>query len=131
MTDDHQGTPRRAPSAGAAPGTHYRQGDVLLYALDRSRITSELDVVPRRDGRIVLAEGEATGHAHAVHDAGATLLRARRPGGPLLLRLDAPAVVVHEEHTPLELPAGDYAVVLQREYVPPAVSPAESVRVRD
>src|SRR6266851_6625022 len=41
----------------------YRQGDVLLCCVDR--IPSGAKSVPRDGDRVVVAEGELTGHAHA------------------------------------------------------------------
>jgi hypothetical protein len=44
--------------------TMKRQGDVLLIPVDE--IPAGLKTVPRDNGRVILAYGEATGHAHAV-----------------------------------------------------------------
>jgi hypothetical protein len=41
-----------------------RQGDILLVPVER--LPDELTEVPREDGKIVLAEGEATDHLHAI-----------------------------------------------------------------
>lgn len=52
----------------------YRQGDVLIVALDESEVPAPfLDATGElRDGRgrLVLALGEVTGHAHAVQGPG-------------------------------------------------------------
>ncbi|WP_245690960.1 hypothetical protein [Sinosporangium album] len=71
-------------------------------------------------GRLVLALGEATGHAHAVVGQG-TLLRDADPLRPQHLQLTSAARVVHEEHDAISLPPGWYRVVRQREYVPGSV----------
>lgn len=42
----------------------YRQGDVLIVPA-KMPAKAKLEEVPREDGRVVLAHGEATGHAHA------------------------------------------------------------------
>src|SRR3954453_10783779 len=42
----------------------YRQGDVLIARIDE--VPEDLEAVPRDKGRVVLAYGEVTGHAHAV-----------------------------------------------------------------
>jgi hypothetical protein len=94
-----------------SPRPTYRQGDVLLRRVEAAPSGS---AVARENGRLILALGEATGHAHAITDESATLIRSS--DGSTFLRLDAPAVVSHEEHAPLALPAGDYEVVLQREH---------------
>jgi len=98
---------------------HVRQGDVLVVEVDA--IPDDARRLEPDDGRVVLAYGEATGHAHAIRAAGAALLE-RQGETARYLHLDAPASLEHEEHAPIELPAGAYRVVIQREYVP--ASPA-------
>lgn len=48
----------------------YRQGDVLIEEIAIDSINLPEAVEEKRDqlGRIVLAYGESTGHAHTVHD---------------------------------------------------------------
>ncbi|MBT2482352.1 hypothetical protein [Streptomyces sp. ISL-94] len=102
----------------------YRQGDVLIAPIGESELPPQVDDAPGepRDGRgrMVLALGEVTGHAHAVLGPG-RLLRERGPLGPLLLHLPDGGRVVHEEHAAIPLPKGWYRVVRQREYVPGSV----------
>lgn len=63
-----------------------------------------------------LAEGEATGHTHRVEEPDQAELY-EDEGGRILLRILAGDVrVVHEEHAPVTLPAGDYEVRRVREY---------------
>jgi len=91
-----------------------RQGGVLLVRVDELP-----DCEPvARDGAIVLARGEVSGHAHRVVDPHAIELRGR--DGARYLRLPVRAEVTHEEHRALTLEPGDYRIVLQREYVPRA-----------
>lgn len=109
-----------------------RQGDVLLVPVKTIRELKAEPVVARDAGRVVLAYGEVTGHAHAILDEKVTLHRADRAhpsvreveidpgfdvGGILDVRGDE-AVLVHEEHAPIPLPAGQYVLVRQREYEP-------------
>jgi hypothetical protein len=95
----------------------YRQGDVGIVRV--SRIPPKATPVERDQGRIVLAYGEVTGHAHAIAEESATLVRSS--DGRTFLRLEAPAVVRHEEHAPVTLPPGRYEVRRQREYSPEAI----------
>src|SRR3954469_10248285 len=96
-----------------------RQGDVLLVPV--VAVPRQVDQVPREDGRLVLAEGEATGHAHALQGSAVELVRARRWGRLyLVVEGDAPATLVHEEHDPVAVAPGLYEVRRQREYEPPA-----------
>ncbi|MGW2425275.1 hypothetical protein ACWC0C_39560 [Streptomyces sp. NPDC001709] len=102
----------------------YRQGDVLLVPVAGEAIPVHVALAPRerRDGRgrLVLALGEVTGHAHAVVGPG-DLVRETGPFGPMLLHLPKGGRVVHEEHAAIALPAGWYRVIRQREYVPGSV----------
>lgn len=102
----------------------YRQGDVLIMALEESAVPANLVEAAGklRDGRgrLVLALGEVTGHAHAVPGPG-RLIREAGVFGPMLLHLPEGGRVVHEEHAVIALPKGWFRVVRQREYAPGAV----------
>ncbi|MET8648557.1 MULTISPECIES: hypothetical protein [Nocardia] len=102
----------------------YRQGDVLIMPLNESAVPDSAAHAPSvaRDarGRLVLALGEVTGHAHAVQGPG-RLIREAGATGPMLLHLPEGGRVVHEEHAAIGLPKGWYRVVRQREYVPGSV----------
>ena len=95
----------------------YRHGDLLIRKITRIPTTAT------RLKHRVLAEGESTGHAHRL-SAGVVLEAPDKSAR--YLKLAAPAVVTHEEHGPITLPAGEFEVVYQREY-----TPAEIVRVQD
>lgn len=71
-------------------------------------------------GRLVLALGEVTGHAHAVTGPG-DLYRSADSAAPAFLHVPSGRRVVHEEHGAIPLPRGWYRVVRQREYTPGAV----------
>ena len=90
----------------------YRQGDVLLVKVDA---LPDGAVAQEVDGRIVLAYGEVTGHAHAVGLEGAMLYKSN---GEDLLKVHKATALVHEEHSPIALDPGVYKVVRQREYTP-------------
>lgn len=92
----------------------YRQGDVLLQKVDG--MPENVTPVPC-EGRIVLAHGEVTGHAHAISTSQASLFIIQ---GERYLQIEHGAALVHEEHATINLPAGFYKVVQQREYVPQA-----------
>ena len=91
-----------------------RQGDVLLVPVDEIPTESRRQ---RRRGRIVLAEGEATGHAHAILERDAETFTTS--DGNRFLLTKSRAQLIHEEHAPLDVAPGAYRVVIQREYVPP------------
>jgi len=93
----------------------YRQGDVLIVAKEVPENAVEDN---GHDQRIVLAHGEATGHAHAVS---ARHVIAYLVGMEMYLRVLRESRVRHEEHDEIILPPGDYQVVRQREYTPQAI----------
>lgn len=122
-----------------------RQGDVLLTPV--SALPADLKEVPMDRGRIVLAYGEVTGHAHAIADhvaqvatlsgadeiAQAAIARAKAkarlwqaPTGERYLQVVEPVTLTHEEHTAHVIAPGIYQVPHQVEY-----TPAELRRVAD
>lgn len=86
----------------------YRQGDVLL------RKVNGLPSRAQKQKTDVILEGEVTGHAHRiVHGKiymgwGEQMFVKVAPGGRL----------IHDEHGPIDVEPGVYAVVRQREYDP-------------
>jgi hypothetical protein len=97
----------------------YRQGDVLIIPV--GEITDRLEPVARENGRVVLAHGESTGHAHAIRDAGAALFRDPKLAAMFLTVTGEPAALEHDEHATIMLPPGNYRIVRQREYAPEEV----------
>jgi hypothetical protein len=93
----------------------YRQGDVLIVPTTEPVRGQE---VAREDGRLILAHGEATGHAHAILSRRAVMFRPDdMPAGGGLLSVSAGgADLVHEEHATIKIPEGTYRVVRQREW---------------
>ena len=107
-----------------------RQGDVLLMRCKgkgKGAIPPDATEVPRDNGRVVLAYGEVTGHAHAFGERHVALFRAGDEGASTAyLRIDGlPATLRHEEHAPIKLPAGTYRVIRQREYTPEEIRNVE------
>ena len=98
----------------------YRQGDVLIK---RIKAVPQTTAIKRESG--ILAFGEVTGHCHKVENLDqAEVLEI---GTDLFLRVSGDEVrIVHDEHAPINLPAGNYEVTIQREY-----SPAEIRNVAD
>jgi hypothetical protein len=95
---------------------HYRQGDVLLIRVAQK--SARARKVDREDGRIVLAHGEATGHAHAIESPEADLYEDF--GGTRFLEVRETVQLVHEEHAVLTVEPAIYEVLRQREYTPGA-----------
>jgi hypothetical protein len=102
----------------------YAQGDLLIERVKDAEPSGTI-VAPDATGALVLAEGELSGHRHAIFER-ATMFRddalacdmpsdlyighVRVAGGP--------AVVQHDEHAPITLREGTYRVRRQRELEP-------------
>lgn len=92
----------------------YRQGDILFIKLNEK---PSGNIIPRDDqNRIVVAEGEATGHAHAIHEDKVTMYRDDVLNRAWVV-VDDTADVVHEEHDTVILDSGTWEIVYQRQYV--------------
>jgi hypothetical protein len=92
----------------------WRQGDIYFVKLDEQIDVERAAVV--KNG--IIAKGETTGHAHRVSQssmaAGALLTLV---GRLMFLRSpEAGTTIVHDEHGPIELPTGSYAVIHQQEF---------------
>lgn len=94
----------------------YRQGDVLIVPADR--VPADQKRQPRDAGRVVLAYGEVTGHAHAIRDVGAELYGSDLDARFLEVLAEGGVELVHEEHATITIPPGAYRVIRQREYSP-------------
>lgn len=110
--------------------TMYRHGDVIIRRIDTDIPAEAKPVRDPQDGRMILAYGEVTGHAHAVMgDADLLEIPAEITERTIadvekwLQVNDGGAQVVHEEHATIELPPGRYAIVRQREYTSADMEP--------
>lgn len=98
----------------------YRQGDVLIIPV--KSIPKSVEAVDREGGRVVLAHGEVTGHAHAIKDKRATLFRDPKLAAIFMqVSGDAPVDLEHDEHSTIAIPPGNYQIVRQVEYSPEAI----------
>lgn len=114
-----------------ATPTTLRQGDVLLRETTKRPSAKATRVTDK--GRVILAYGEVTGHAHQVVDDVAAPARVdnadpipaaelfENPDGSRILVVSRPAALTHEEHGRIGLPPANYEVIIQREYSPEAV----------
>jgi hypothetical protein len=91
-----------------------RQGDVL-FVKHESLPDGEQKPIARENGRVVVAYGEVTGHAHAT-----VAPQVQQIEIDTIRWLVAPDefVITHEEHAPLTLDSGVWEVVYQYEYEP-------------
>lgn len=101
---------------------YYAQGDVRIIPVDK--LPEGLKPVKRVAGRVILAEGEVTGHQHAIATDGVELYELN---GAMLIHVpDTGATVSHEEHGAIDIPGGYYEARVDCEYRPDAIQ-----KVRD
>lgn len=92
-----------------------RQGDILLVPV--KELPDGLTEVPRANGAIVLAEGEATGHLHVIEAPEARFLAADLADiEGRFLEVEAEVALTHPEHDTITVEPGRYEVRRQREY---------------
>jgi hypothetical protein len=91
-----------------------RQGDVLLVEVDE--LPEGTAIVPRDNGRLILAYGEVTGHAHVVDAPPAEAVLLTTTENDRFLQLVTSAPLVHEEHATIQLEPGLYRQVPQEEW---------------
>jgi hypothetical protein len=100
----------------------YRQGDVMFVKIAR---LPQNKLTKRASG--VVAYGEVTGHSHALALEDRDVAEVLEMESQLFVHVGRSdrggATFVHEEHGPVTLPAGDYRVVIQREYTPEKIRP--------
>ena len=94
-----------------------RQGDVFLMRVDS--LPAGATIEKSAGGDIILAHGEATGHAHRVECSNASLYKIK---GERLLQVTRSTELKHEEHGPITLSPGVYKIVIQREYSPSVIT---------
>jgi len=91
----------------------YYQGDILVISV--KEIPKNAQMVEPTNGKLILAEGEATGHHHAVNAQHAHMYLL---GTIMYLRVLHECHLRHQEHGEIMLPEGDYQIVRQREHTP-------------
>ena len=98
-----------------------RQCDVMLVPVEV--IPASAQTVERDNGRVILAYGEVTGHAHAILEPSVEKLA---DGIAEYLCAPSGAIIEHEEHAAITIDPGNYRIIHQREY-----ASGEIKRVRD
>jgi hypothetical protein len=97
----------------------YRQGDVLMQSVEAKDLPSGEWKTSRR---LVLAEGEATGHAHVlIADPTVPEIEFLEKDATLYLKVAEPSPLIHEEHARITVEPGIYKVQKGREYSPEAI----------
>jgi len=89
-----------------------RQGDVLLVKVDDLPANAKKEAIGRKN--VIIAHGEVTGHKHQFVFRDAEMFRGG--AGQVLRVLKDGAPLQHEEHSPIEFPAGLYERPVQVEH---------------
>lgn len=89
----------------------YRQGDILIIKC------GSIPAAVRPRSNLVVATGEATGHAHRLTDANAVHLFDALDGD-IFADVVSDVSLVHEEHGAITITPGIYRIRRQREYTP-------------
>lgn len=98
-----------------------RQGDVFVQQVQKRERSGR---AISDQGRVILAYGEVTGHAHEVVAETKAIEGVppaqlfEEPDGTRYLFVDRPCSLIHQEHGPIALKTGCYKVTRQREYSP-------------
>lgn len=91
---------------------YYQQGDVLLYKTTKEDVKQMYGAQKTKNRTLQL--GEATGHSHKVIGPMPTIHSNWR--GDRIMEIKKPARLVHEEHKPIDLPAGFYKIQIVQEF---------------
>ena len=86
---------------------HFRHGDLLIEQIDQ--IPQDVKLVSSN----IILEGTLTGHAHRLN--GGQIFGKE---GTVYLSVPESGTLTHEEHNTINLPAGNYIVIRQREFDP-------------
>jgi len=86
-----------------------RHGDVII-----KQVNSIPEDATKKQG-LTLALGEVTGHSHRIENLKAGALFEYQEKTYLDIHHEI-ATLVHKEHKALELPRGQYEVIIQRQY---------------
>lgn len=89
----------------------FSHGDVLLERVDIN--VSNAKVEEKKAGRWIIAEGEHTGHAHAIIDSDTVVVE---QDGFRYIISENGFTITHEEHLPIEIPSGTYQIGITREF---------------
>jgi hypothetical protein len=97
---------------------NYRQGEVLIFGVDRSRAREDYPKGWNKKAKAikdnVIIEGEISGHKHEVING--RLYEDPDNKDKMILEAGEGCRVIHPEHKEISVPKGIYEIDIQREY---------------
>lgn len=97
---------------------NYRQGEVLIFGLDKDKAKERYPKDRLKKFKVVrnnvIIEGELSGHMHEVKNG--RLYESPDKKGKMILEAGEGCIVIHPEHKPISVPKGVYEIDIQREY---------------
>jgi len=91
-----------------------QQGDVLLEKIEV--MPNDVKVINPTEKGYVLAEGEATGHAHRITEIDSNICQLYEKDGALYVKALKPVVLKHEEHKQITIEEGIWKIGKVNEY---------------
>lgn len=92
----------------------FHQGDVYIKS---AKLLKDCMPVKPKDGKTILALGEATGHHHRFEEKHVQMFHANDNSNRRFIVITGkPATLYHEEHAPIECPPGTYEIFIAREW---------------
>lgn len=90
----------------------FRHGDVILIPKPLPENAKE----KKFEGDVTLAYGEVTGHSHRISEGVAGVFEF---DDKAYLKIQSElATLSHEEHKALQIPQGEYEIIIQKDYTP-------------
>lgn len=97
------------------------QGDIRIVKLDAVPDVSGMEEVARENGTLIVTHSE-TGHHHVLEKTSSRMFQSKDDEFTAILLLDETDVLKHKRphdtHAPIQMEAGAYKVLRQREYTP-------------
>lgn len=93
---------------------YYQQGDVLFFVV--KKVKGKV-IKPEAERGFVFAEGETTGHYHAVKETEGVKVYEENGTKYCAVEKES-AVVEHQEHGAITLPKGTYKISIVKEFDP-------------
>lgn len=91
------------------------QGDVYIKACKLPENCKSVDA--EKDGKVILALGEQTGHHHRFEQDNVQMFHANDNSGRRFIVIsENPATLYHEEHAPIEFAPGTYEIFIARQW---------------